>query len=76
MPTEPVHKLNGHSYQAHLESLCLRSQSAMILRKELVVIQSRLGSPSEHLDDFKRANAIAHNLNNLLCAMVLNECDS
>lgn len=38
---------------------------------ELVVIQSRLGTPAELRDDVDRASEIVHKINNLQAALVL-----
>lgn len=41
------------------------------LRKELGVLQERLGTPDEHSSDVDRASEIVHKINNLTAAMAL-----
>ena len=57
-------------WKAQMETLCARSPTVRLLRRDLRKIQSRLGGPDERPDDKARAADIAHSLNNMLCAVV------
>ena len=59
-----VRNVNPERYDI-LDTLCKVSDEADLLRKELRVIQQRLGGMMEHSDDHKRAGLIAHRLNDL-----------
>lgn len=68
MDTEKLKQVSNHH---NLDSLCIRSPFAKMLREELNDIQSRLGGTFELPHDQKTATALAHQLNNLLCAVEL-----
>ena len=58
-----------------LGTLCAQSPTARLLRCRLFEIQYRLGGSKERPDDVKRARAIAHSLNNMLCGVIAESVD-
>jgi hypothetical protein len=56
-----------------LETVRRANCDASVLERELKDIQRRLGTPAERPGDLDRANAVGHQLTNLMCLTVLME---
>lgn len=63
--------MNGATSTNHLLNREAIIRAIADLRKELGVLQERLGTPDEHAADVDRASEIVHKINNLTAAMAL-----